>query len=52
MLTLVGVSIGTGLLVESGSYLQLGGSVALLLAYLLMGSVVAAVMVCPSSITY
>jgi L-asparagine transporter-like permease len=39
------VSIGTGLLVESGNYLELGGSVSLWLAYLLMGSVVAAVMV-------
>jgi len=42
---ILGISIGTGLLFESGWTLNVGGPVSLLLAYICMGTVLYAVMV-------
>lgn len=47
MLTDAGVMIGTGLLYQSGEMLALAGPISLLVAYILMGTVVYAVQVCP-----
>lgn len=45
LLTLTGSAVGTGLLYQSGEALHLSGPVSLWVAYLLMGSVLYAVMV-------
>jgi hypothetical protein len=47
-----GVSIGSGLLYQSGQYLSLGGPGSLLLAYIFMGSVLYSVMVHSKLVKY
>jgi len=44
-LMFTGAAIGNGLLLQSGTNLYLAGPISLLLAYILMGTVVYAVMV-------